>query len=100
MISDVSLGETLESRPVRIKPCWTGLISGWVTISIKYPVLYSLGSQAGVVDINHTFHLYYNVVCGLRFSRSNPEYESFLRVLRFPPLAKLTPSLIQYAGPH
>ena len=24
----------------------------------KYPVLYSLGSQAGVVDINHAFHLY------------------------------------------
>ena len=23
------------------------------------PVLYSLGSQAGVVDINHTFHRYY-----------------------------------------
>ena len=34
-----------------VKRCWTGLISGWVTISVKYPVLYSLGSQAGVVDI-------------------------------------------------
>ena len=41
-----------------VKPCWMGLISGWVTISIKYPVLYSLGSQAGVVDISHAFHLY------------------------------------------
>ena len=47
-----------------VKPCWTGLMSRWVTISIKDPVLYSLGSQAGVLDINHAFHLYYNVVCG------------------------------------
>ena len=29
-----------------------------------------VGSQAGVVDINHAFHLYYNVVCGSSFSRS------------------------------
>ena len=83
-----------------VKPCWTGLISGWVTISIKYPVLYSLGSQAGVVDINHAIHRYYNVVCGSSFSRSQPDFEGFLRALRFPPSAKLTPSLIQYAGPH
>ena len=75
-----------------VKPCWTGLISGWVTISIKYPVLYSLGSQAGVVDINHAIHLYYyNVVCGLSFSRSQPDFEGFLRALRFPPFTKLTP---------
>jgi len=33
-------------------------------------VLYSLGSQAGAVDINHAFHLYYNVVCGRSFSLS------------------------------
>ena len=75
-----------------VKPCWTGLISGWVTISITYPVLYSLGSQAGVVEINHAFHLYYyNIVCGLSFSRSQPDFEGFLRALRFPPSAKLTP---------
>ena len=72
-----------------VKPCWTGLISGWVTISIKYPVLYSLESQAGVVDINHAFHLYYNVVCGSSFSRSPPDFEGFLRALRFPPSAKI-----------
>ena len=42
-----------------VKPCWTGLLSGWVTIWIKYYVLYFLGSQAGVVNINHAFHLYY-----------------------------------------
>ena len=72
-----------------VKPCWTGLISGWVTISIKYPVLYSLGSQAGVVDISHPFHLYYNVVCGSSFSRSQPDFEGFLRALRFPPSAKI-----------
>ena len=76
---------------VSLKPCWTGLISGWVTISIKYPVLYSLGSQAGVADINHAFHLYYNVVCGLSFSRSQPDFEGFVRALRFPSSAKLTP---------
>ena len=83
-----------------VKPCWTGLISGWVTISMKYPVLYSLGSQAGVVDINHAFHLYYNVVCVSSFSRSQPDFKGFLRALQFPPSAKLTPSVIQYAGPH
>ena len=55
----------------------TGLISGWVTISIKYPVLYTLGSQAGIVDINHAFHPYYNVVCGLSFSRSQPDFDGF-----------------------
>ena len=82
------------------KPCWAGLISGWVTISIKYPVLYSLGSQAGVVDINHAFHLYYNVVCGSSFSRSQPAFEGFPRALLFPPSSKLTNTLIQYAGPH
>ena len=74
-----------------VKPCWTGLISGWMTIQIKYPVLYSLGSQAGVVNINHAFHLYYIVVCGLSISRSQPDYEGFLRALRFPPSSKLTP---------
>ena len=31
-----------------VKPCWMGLISGWVTTRIKYTVLY-LGSQAGIV---------------------------------------------------
>ena len=45
-----------------VKPCWTGLISGSVTIYVKYPVLYSLKSQAGVVDINYAFHLYYKML--------------------------------------
>ena len=70
------------------------------TYHVSYPVLYSLESQAGAVNINHAFHLYYNVVCGSSFSRSQPDFEGFLRALRFPPSAKLTPSLIQYAGPH
>ena len=52
------------------------------------PVI-SMGSQAGVVDINHALHLYYkNVVCGLSFSQSQtsqPDFEGFLRALRFPP---------------
>ena len=50
------------------------------------------GSQAGVVDINHAFHL-----CGLSFSRSQPDFEGFLRALRFPPSSKLTSSLIHLA---
>ena len=46
------------------------------------------------MDINHAFHLYYNVVCGSSFSRSQPGTPvSSLR-------KKLAPSLIQYAGPH
>ena len=36
--------------------------------------------QAGVVDINHTFHLTTNVVCGLSFSRSQLDFEGFLLV--------------------
>ena len=55
------------------------------------PVI-SMGSQAGVVDINHALHLYYkNVVCGLSFSQSQPDFEGFLRALWFPPSSKLTP---------
>ena len=54
----------------------------------------------GTVDINDAFHLYYNVLCGSSFSRSQPDFEGFLRELQFPPSAKLTPSLIQHAGPH
>ena len=34
--------------------------------------------------------------CGLSFSRSQPDFEGFLRALRFPPSSKLTPSLIQF----
>ena len=59
-----------------------------------------VGSQAGIVDINHALHLYYNVVRGSSFSRSQPDFEGFLWALQFPPSAKLAPSLIQYAGPH
>ena len=62
-----------------VKPCWTGLLSGWVTIWIKYPVLYFLGSQASVVNINHAFHLYYK--CCMRI-----EFQSISTWLRgFPP---------------
>ena len=35
-------------------------------------------------------------VCGLSFSRSQPDFEGFLRALRFPPSSKLTPSLFQF----
>ena len=60
---------------------------------------FALGSQAGAVDTSHAFHLYYNVVCALSFSRSEPDFEGFLRALRFPPSSKLTPK-IQFAGPR
>ena len=54
-----------------------------------------MGSQAGVVDINHTSTT--NFVCGLSFSRSQPDFEGFFRALRFPPSSKSTPSLIHLA---
>ena len=59
----------------------------------NFPVLYSLGSQAGIVDINHAFHLYYklNVVCGLCFCRSHPDFEGFLWALRFSPSSNRLP---------
>ena len=42
-----------------VKPCWTGLILFWMGDHLdNFPVLYSLGSQAGIVNINHAFHLY------------------------------------------
>ena len=73
---------TVSRLFTEIKPCsWTGLISGCVTIEIKYPVLYSWGSQAGAVDISYAFHLYYVqccTVCGLISSRSQPDLEGFL----------------------
>ena len=85
-------GNTGSRLFTEVKPC----ISGWVTIKIEYPLLYSMGSQAGTVDINHAFHLYYkiNVVCGLSFSQSQPDFKGFLRALWFPPSSKLTPSVI------
>ena len=55
-----------------------------------------LGSQAGAVDVNHAFHLYYNVVWGLSFSQFQPYFEGFLQTLQFPPSSKLTPSLFQF----
>ena len=63
----------------------------------RFPVLYSLESQAGVVDINHAFPSATNVVCGLSFSRSQPDFEGFFRALRFLPSSKSTPSLIRVA---
>ena len=81
-----------------VKPCWTGLIPGWVTIWIKYLVLYFVGSQAGVVKTSITSSTSTtNAVCGLSFSRSQPDFGGFLRVLRFPPSAKSTPSLFHLA---
>ena len=38
-----------------------------------------------------------HVVCGLSFSRSQPDFEGFLRAPRFPPSSKSTPCLIHLA---
>ena len=46
-----------------VKPCWTGLILFWMGDHLdNFPVVYSLGSQAGIVNINHAFHLYYKML--------------------------------------
>jgi len=62
-------GENTGSRLfTEVKPCWTGLISGWVTIYIKYPMLYSLGSQNGEVIINYAVHRHCKCCMWLEFS--------------------------------
>ena len=38
-----------------------------------------------------------DVVCGLSFSQSQPDFEGFLQAVRFPPSSKSTPSLIHLA---
>ena len=58
-----------------------------------------LGSQAGVVDINHAFHLYYKITLYVDWvsvdlnltSRISSGHSGFL-----PPQKKLTPSLFQF----
>ena len=56
-------------------------------------------SQAGWTSITPSTSTT-NVVCGLSFSRSQPDFEGFLRALRFPPSSKLTPSLFQFNRIH
>ena len=70
-------GNTGSRLFTEVKPCWTGLISGWVTIGIKYPVLYCLGSQAGIVDINHAFHLYYKSCMWTEFQSISTWFRGF-----------------------
>ena len=70
-------GNTGSRLFTEVKPCWTGLISGWVTIGIKYPVLYCLGSQAGVMDINHAFHLYYKCCMWTEFQSISTWFRGF-----------------------
>ena len=53
---------------------------------------------AYIVNINHAFHLYCKYYMWIEFfSRSQPDFEGFLRALRFPPSSKSTPSLIHLA---
>ena len=70
-----------------VKPCWIKLS----------PVLYSTGSQAGVVDINHAFHLYYKCCMWIEFQSISTWPHGFSpRTLVSSP-SKLTPSLIHLA---
>ena len=69
----------------------------WCVLLFFFPFALTciLRNLAGVVDIKYAFHLYYK--CGLSFSRSQPDFEGFLRALRFPSSSKSTPSLIHLA---
>ena len=70
----------------KVKPCWTGLISGSVTIWIAFLCCTPWTSIKPSTSTT-------NVVCGMSFGQSQPDFEGFLRVLRFPPSSILTPSL-------
>ena len=83
-------GNTRSRLFTDVKPCWTGLISGWVTFWIDF---LSCTPWTSVTPSTSTT----NVVCGLSFSRSQPDFEGFLRALRFPLSSNSTPSLIHLA---
>ena len=74
---------------ITVKPCWMGLKSRWVTIWIISlcctPWEVRLAKWTSITPSTSTT----NVVCGLSFSRSQPDFEGFRRALRFPPCSKL-----------
>ena len=84
-------GNTGSRLFTKVEPYWTGLISGWVTTwiislcctpwEVKLAVWTSITPSTSAT----------NVVCGLIFSRSQPDFEGFFRALRFPPSLKSTP---------
>jgi len=67
--------------------------SNWITISIGKSGWCS-GHQSRLPPLLQMLYV------DLSFSRSQPDWEAFLPALRVPPSSKLTPSLIQFAGPH
>ena len=71
-------------------------MEGVIEVEVEGMIPPLLGSQAGVADINHAFYLYYNVACGLSFSRSQPDFEGFLRALRFPPRSPIKVALLNW----
>ena len=83
-----------------VKLCWTGLISGFGDHLDKIPRAVLLGKSGW--RSGHQSRLPPLLQCCMwsSFSRSQPDFEGFLQALRFPPSSKLTPSSIQYAGPH
>jgi len=67
-----------------VKPCWTGLITGWVTIWI-IPCAVLLGKSGWYNGHQSRLPpLLQNVVCGLTFTRSQPDFEGFLWALLSP----------------
>ena len=75
-----------------INPCWTGLLSGWVTFWIISlcctPWEVRPAQWTSIMPSTSTT----NVVCVLSFSGSQPE--GFFQVLQFPPSSKST-SIVQ-----
>ena len=73
---------------IEVKPCWTGLICGWVTIwtDLMCCTLWEvrLAWWTSITPSTSTT----NAVGGLCFSRSQPDLEGFLRALRFPPFSR------------
>ena len=90
-------GNTGARLFTEVKPYWARLISGWATIWIDLlcctPWEVRLAWWTSITPFTSTT----NVVCGLSFSRSQPDFEGFLRALRFPPSLKSTPSIINLA---
>ena len=76
-------GNTGSRLFTEVKPCWTGLISGWVTIWIDF--LWCTRLKSITPSTSTT-----NVLCELSFSRSQPDFEGLFRALRFLPSSKST----------
>ena len=70
------------SRPfTEVKPCWMGLITGWVTTWGSFLAVL-LGESGWALTTPST--LTANAACVLSFDGSQPDFEGFLWILRFP----------------